>query len=108
MHGVADKRIVLGVSGGIAAYKVAQLARNLTLAGALVDVILTAEAANFVAPLTFQALTRRQVHTDMWGLLAETEIGHVTLGDRADLIVVAPATANTIARVAAGLADDLL
>ncbi|HEY1015426.1 MAG TPA: bifunctional phosphopantothenoylcysteine decarboxylase/phosphopantothenate--cysteine ligase CoaBC, partial [Herpetosiphonaceae bacterium] len=108
MDSVANKRIVLGVSGGIAAYKVVQLARNLTLAGALVDVIMTEEATKFVTPLTFQALTRRPVHTDMWGLLAETEISHVTLGDRADLIIVAPATANTIARIAAGLSDDML
>src|SRR5439155_17619870 len=103
-----EKRIVLGVTGGIAAYKVVQLARNLTLAGALVDVIMTDEAGQFVGPLSFQALTKRPVHSELFSLLAETDISHVMLGDQADVVVIAPATAHTIARIAAGLSDDLL
>ena len=105
LHG---KRIVLGVCGSIAAYKVAQLARNLALAGALVDVILTEAAERFVGAATFQALTGRPVLTDLWVLPEDGVVGHVSLGAHADAVVVAPATANTIARVAAGLCDDLL
>ena len=103
-----DKSIVLGVCGGIAAYKVAALCSHLVKAGAVVDVILTDAAREFVAPLTFQALTHRPVVTEMFSLLAETEIGHVSLAKRADLMVIAPATANTIAKLAAGLADNML
>jgi phosphopantothenoylcysteine decarboxylase/phosphopantothenate--cysteine ligase len=103
-----DKAIVLGVTGGIAAYKAAALCSHLVKAGALVDVILTKAAREFVAPLTFQALTHRPVVTEMFTLLAETEIGHVSLAKRADLLIIAPATANTIAKLAAGLADNML
>lgn len=102
------KSIVLGVTGGIAAYKAAALCSHLIKAGAVVDVILTEAACEFVAPLTFQALTHRPVVTEMFALLAETEIGHVSLAGRADLLIVAPATANTIAKLAAGLADNML
>ncbi len=102
------KRIVLGVCGSIAAYKVAQLARNLTLAGAVVDVIMTEAAERFVGAATFQALTGRPVLTDMWALPEDSVVGHVALGIHADLIVIAPATAHTLARLAAGFADDLL
>jgi phosphopantothenoylcysteine decarboxylase/phosphopantothenate--cysteine ligase len=102
------KSIVLGVTGGIAAYKVAALCSQLVKTGAEVDVILTDAAGEFVAPLTFQALTHRPVVTEMFALLAETEIGHVSLAKRADLLIVAPATANTIAKLAAGLADNML
>ncbi len=102
------KRIVLGVSGSIAAYKVAELARNLTLAGALVDVVLTEAAERFVGRATFQALTGRPVLTDMWALPEDGVVGHVSLGIESDLVVVAPATANTLARLAAGICDDLL
>jgi phosphopantothenoylcysteine decarboxylase/phosphopantothenate--cysteine ligase len=105
---LTGKKIVLGVSGSIAAYKVAELARNLTLAGALVDVIMTESAQRFVGPATFQALTGRQVLTSLWDLPEDGVIGHVSLGQRADLIVLAPATANTLARLAAGMSDDLL
>ncbi len=108
MQPLAEKKIVLGVTGGIAAYKVVQLARNLTLQGALVDVVMTAEATKFVTPLTFQALTHRPVYTDMWQMSNDADISHVTLGDRADLVVIAPATANTIAKLAAGFSDDML
>ncbi len=103
-----DKAVVLGVTGGIAAYKVAALCSHLVKAGALVDVVLTDAAREFVAPLTFQALTHRPVVTEMFALLAETEIGHVSLAKRADLLLVAPATANTIAKLAAGMADNML
>ncbi len=103
-----DKHIVLGVTGGIAAYKAAELTSRLVKAGALIDVIMTDNAQEFVAPLTFQALTHRPVVTDMFTLVAETEIGHVSLAKRADALVVAPATANTIARLALGLADNML
>ena len=102
------KSIVLGVTGGIAAYKAAALCSHLVQAGAAVDVILTDAACEFVAPLTFQALTHRPVVTQMFALLAETEIGHVSLAKRADLLIIAPATANTIAKLAAGMADNML
>jgi len=103
-----DKSVVLGVTGGIAAYKAAALCSRLVKAGAVVDVILTEAACEFVSPLTFQALTHRPVVTGMFSLLAETEIGHVSLARRADLLIIAPATANTIAKLAAGLADNML
>lgn len=105
---LGGKQIVLGVCGSIAAYKVAQLGRDLALAGALVDVILTEAAERFVGAATFQALTGRPVLTSMWALPEDGVVGHVSLGARADAVVVAPATANTIARIAAGLSDDLL
>lgn len=103
-----DRRIVLGVSGGIAAYKCIELARALTQGGALVDVLLTEAALQFVTPLTFQALTRRPVHTTVFESWDARSAGHVTLGAEADLMVVAPATANVIAKLAHGLADDAL
>ncbi len=103
-----DKHIVVGVTGGISAYKAADLTSRLVQAGALVDVIMTEAAARFVGPITFQALTHRPVVTEMFALLAETEIGHVSLGKRADLMIIAPATANTLAKLAHGLADNML
>jgi phosphopantothenoylcysteine decarboxylase/phosphopantothenate--cysteine ligase len=103
-----DKSIVLGVCGGIAAYKAAALCSQLVRAGAVVDVVLTDAAREFIAPLTFQALTHRPVVTDMFSLLAETEIGHVSLAKRANLLIIAPATANTMAKMASGLADNML
>lgn len=105
---LGEKSVVLGVTGGIAAYKAAALCSQLVKAGAVVDVILTDAAREFIAPLTFQALTHRPVITEMFALLAETEIGHVSLAKRADLLIIAPATANTIAKLAAGLADNML
>jgi len=103
-----DKRVVLGVCGGIAAYKVADLASKLTQAGALVDVVMTSGAQRFVTPLTFQAITKRSVRTDIYADWLGEDTGHVGLAHNADLMVVAPATANTIARLALGLSDDLL
>lgn len=105
---IEGKSIVLGVTGGIAAYKAADLCSQLVKANATLHVILTDAARHFVAPLTFQALTHRPVVTEMFSLLAETEIGHVSLAKRADLLIIAPATANTIAKLATGLADNML
>ncbi len=102
------KRIVVGVCGGIAAYKVADLASKLRQAGAVVDVILTEHAERFVSALTFSALSQRPVYSDLWEPTGETAARHIELGREADLLLIAPATANTIARLAHGLADDLL
>ncbi len=107
-----DKRILLGVTGSIAAYKAVDLASKLTQAGALVDVVMTEAAQQFVTPLTFQSVTGRPVYTSMWQTDSSgglpTHIAHVGLAEGADLLVIAPATANTLAKLAHGLADDLL
>ena len=102
------KCVVLGVSGGIAAYKAAELLRLLAKAGAEVHVVMTRSAQEFIAPLTFQTLSGNPVHTDLFNLIQEQEIGHISLADRAALILVAPATANLVGKVANGIADDLL
>jgi phosphopantothenoylcysteine decarboxylase/phosphopantothenate--cysteine ligase len=102
------KYIVLGVCGGIAAYKAADLTSKLQQAGALVDVVLTEHAASFVHPLTFSSLSHRPVYTNLWEPSGEAAAQHIALGQQADLLVIAPATANTIARLAHGLADDML
>jgi phosphopantothenoylcysteine decarboxylase/phosphopantothenate--cysteine ligase len=99
-------QIVLCVGGGIAAYKAAELARMLDKAGATVHVAMTSRAQKFVGAMTFQALTRRPVFTDLFSLTEEAAIGHIQLADRADLVIVAPATANVIARLANGMAND--
>lgn len=103
-----DKHILLGVTGSIAAYKAAELASRLTQQGALVDVILTSGAEKFVTPLTFQSVSGRRAYTDsdLWG--GEAHVLHVGLGHSTDLLVIAPCTANTLARLAHGLADNLL
>lgn len=103
-----DRSIVLGVSGGIAAYKAAELASLLVQEGARVDAILTDGATRFVQPLTFEALTHRPVYVDAFSGWSYEASGHVTLAGSADLVIVAPATANTIARLALGVADDML
>ena len=100
------RRVVLGVSGGIASYKSCLLARHLTEAGARVDVVLTRSAAEFVGPLTFEALTGRPVTTSLWE--PGRALAHVRLPQDAHLIIVAPATAHLVARMAQGLADDVL
>jgi phosphopantothenoylcysteine decarboxylase / phosphopantothenate---cysteine ligase len=101
------KRILLGVSGGIAAYKAAELARRLICAGARVKVVMTRAAQEFVTPLTFQALTNERVATAMFG--AESQpLEHIALGQEVDAILLAPATANLIGKLAAGIGDDLL
>ncbi len=105
LHG---KQIILGVTGGIAAYKSATVCSRLVQAGAAVDVIMTEAAQKFIAPLTFQALTHRPVYTDMFAIPAGQNIPHISLADSADLLLIAPATANTIGKLANGLADNLL
>jgi phosphopantothenoylcysteine decarboxylase/phosphopantothenate--cysteine ligase len=105
---LTEKTIVLGVTGGIAAYKAADLASKLTQDGARVEVVMTEAATKFIAPLTFHALTRIRVITDMFTSLIEYDKTHVTLAEAADLVVIAPATANTIAKLASGMADDML
>jgi phosphopantothenoylcysteine decarboxylase/phosphopantothenate--cysteine ligase len=102
------KRILLGVSGGIAAYKAAELVRLLRKEGAEVRVAMTRGAAQFVTPLTFQALSGNPVHTDLLDAESESAMDHISLARWADLIVIAPATANLIAKLSHGLADDLL
>ena len=108
MNRYQGKQIIVGVSGGIAAYKAVELLRLLVKAGADVHVIMTDAAREFVTPLTFQTLSGNPVHTDLFNLVQERDIGHISLADRADLLMVAPATANLIGKVANGLADDLL
>jgi phosphopantothenoylcysteine decarboxylase/phosphopantothenate--cysteine ligase len=102
----APRHVVLGVSGGIACYKSCTLARRLTEAGATVDVVLTAAAAEFVRPLTFEALTGRPVLTSLWG--HGRALAHIDLAKHPDLVIVAPATAHLLARAAMGMADDVL
>ena len=100
--------IVLGVTGSISAYKAIDLASKLTQAKVDVDVIMTESATRFVTSLSFQSITHRPVYIDMWVPVTDFNIKHVSLAERADAIVIAPATANTIARIANGIADDLL
>jgi phosphopantothenoylcysteine decarboxylase/phosphopantothenate--cysteine ligase len=102
------RKIVLGVTGGIAAYKAAELVRELVKAQAEVHVVMTRNAQSFIAPLTFQTLSGNPVTTEFFNLIAESEIGHIALADRAEVLVIAPATANIIGKIAAGIADDML
>jgi phosphopantothenoylcysteine decarboxylase/phosphopantothenate--cysteine ligase len=102
------KTILLGVCGGIAAYKAAALCSKLTQAGAIVKVIMTESAAQFVTPLTFQTLTRQPVAIDTFDEKDPSVVQHIHLADSADLVLVAPATANIIAKMATGMADDML
>lgn len=102
------KTIVLGITGSIAAYKAADIASKLTQAGAKVDVIMTKAATEFISPLTFRAITGRPVATGMFEPLPQFSINHIALAEAADIMVIAPATANIIAKLAAGIADDLL
>lgn len=106
MNPLQGKRIVLGVSGSIAAYKAADLASKLTQAGALVDVILSEGAERFITPLTFASLTGRKAYASLWE--GEAHVLHVGLGEAADLLVIAPCTAHTLAKLAQGQADNLL
>ncbi len=103
-----DKNIVLGVTGSIACYKAVDLASKLSQAGARVDVVMTESATKFVSPITFRSITHRPVVTDMFDPESELGIHHVAIAERADLVVVAPATADFVAKVANGLADDAL
>jgi phosphopantothenoylcysteine decarboxylase / phosphopantothenate---cysteine ligase len=103
-----DKTVVLGVTGGISAYKAAELCRLLRKAGAKVKVVMTRAACEFITPLTMESLSENPVATEMFEATADSHIGHIELASTADLVVVAPATADAIARFAAGMANDLL
>jgi phosphopantothenoylcysteine decarboxylase / phosphopantothenate---cysteine ligase len=108
MNPLDGKRIVLGLTGGIACYKSAELLRRLMDLGATVDVVMTTSASEFITPLTFQALSGRPVFTDLWDNRPDNNMAHINLTRSADLIVVAPATANFMTKLAHGSADDLL
>ena len=101
-------RILLGVTGGIAAYKAADLASRLIKDGFAVDVVMTENASRFVAPLTFQTIVKAPVYTDGFAPIEDYSVEHISLAKRADLAVLCPATANIIGKAAAGIADDLL
>lgn len=103
-----DRRVLVGLSGGIACYKACDVVRLLAQAGARVQVVMTAGAQQFVTPLTLQALSGRPVASDTFSLTQESEIGHIRLADEAELVLVAPATANVLAELAHGMAGDLL
>lgn len=114
---LVGRHVLLGVTGGVAAYKAAMLASRLTQGGAIVDVVLTDSATRFVSPLTFESVTRRRAYTELFALPPDTAAGvrpgdlvipHVALAQAADLMIVAPATANTLAKLAHGVADNLL
>jgi phosphopantothenoylcysteine synthetase/decarboxylase len=100
-------KILLIIGGGIAAYKASELIRLCRKAGISVECVLTAGGAHFVTPMTLAALSENQVHTSLWDLKDEVEMGHIQLSREADLVVVAPATADLMAKMAAGIADDL-
>ena len=103
-----NRNVVLGVTGSIAAYKSVDIASKLTQKGLAVDVVMTKAACEFVTPLTFRSITHRPVVTDMWELSSEFSVEHVALAEKADVVVIAPATANTIAKLAVGIADEML
>ena len=105
---LAEKTIVLGITGGIAAYKAAELASRLTKAGAKVEVAMTEAATKLIAPLTLRNITGRLVVTDMFEMASEYSVEHIALAEAADAVVIAPATANTIAKLAAGIADNMV
>ena len=105
---LGDKQIIVGVTGGIAVYKAAELVRILAKKGAHVHVVMTKNAMEFVTPLTFQTLSGNAVTHEMFELLAGSKIGHIALSDLADQLVIVPATANIIGKIAGGIADDFL
>jgi len=105
---LANKTIVLGVTGSIAAYKAVELAGKLTQAGAKVEVVMTESATKFVTPLTFRSITGRKAMTDVFEDASEHGVWHVAMGEAADLVIIAPASAATIAKLAAGICDDML
>src|SRR6267143_3308302 len=108
MSALTDKAIVVGVCGGIAAYKAAELVRLLTGQQARVRVMMSRNATEFITPLTLQTLSANPVATETFSLTQESEIGHIRLADSADAIVIAPASADVIAKAAAGIGDDLV
>jgi phosphopantothenoylcysteine decarboxylase/phosphopantothenate--cysteine ligase len=105
---LAGREVLLCVAGGIACYKAADLASKLVQAGAGVSVAMTEAAGRFITPATFQALTRRRVYTSLWQSSEDFSAQHISLADRAEVLLVAPATANILAKMAHGLADDLV
>ncbi len=105
---LANKTIVLGITGGIAAYKAADIASKLTQAGARVEVVMTESATKLITPLTIGTITQTKVVTDMFEPTSEYSLEHITLAEAADVVVIAPATANTVAKLAAGIADNML
>lgn len=102
------KNIILGITGSIAAYKAADIANTLTKEGHSVHVIITKAAMEFITPLTLQTLTKNKVHTDQFAPYIPSEVEHISLAQKADLFLVAPASADFIAKAAAGIADDML
>jgi phosphopantothenoylcysteine decarboxylase/phosphopantothenate--cysteine ligase len=108
MSRLKDKTVVLGVTGGIAAYKAAEITRLLAQRGAKVRVMMTPNAREFITPLTLQTLSQHPVATETFSLTEESQIGHVRLADSADAVLIAPATADVIAKAAAGIADDIV
>ncbi len=102
------KNLILGVTGSIAAYKAADIANTLTKQGVYVHTIMTESACKLITPLTFQTLTKNKVHTDMFDEYNPSEVQHISLAKKADLMLIAPATANFIAKAAAGISDDML
>ena len=108
MGSLTGKKIVLGVTGGIAAYKAVEIASRLRKAGAEVHVVMTREATEFVTELTFREITGQPVTVDMWAKVTNFNVEHIALANLADIMLIAPATANIIAKTAAGIADDML
>jgi phosphopantothenoylcysteine synthetase/decarboxylase len=107
-RGKKTLNILLGVSGGVAAYKAVDLASKLTAAGARVNTVMTENACQLICPKSFEAVTGQPVYTNMWQTNGEFKIGHVSAADWADIVVVAPSTANIIGKIANGICDDLL
>lgn len=108
MKTLKDRKILLGVTGSIAAYRACSLVSSLQKFGAEVRVVMTEAATKFVQPLTFQSLSRHTTYTDMWDENVEGKIGHIELSHWAEIIVIAPASLNTISKIASGIADNLL
>src|SRR5262245_39203398 len=108
MSRFSGKTVVLGVSGGIVAYKAAELTRLLVQRGAQVRVLMPTKAREFITPLTLQTLSQNPVATDTFSLTEESQIGHIRLADAADVVLIAPATADIIAKAAVGIADDIV
>jgi len=105
---IKGKKIVVGVTGGIASYKTCEIVRLLTTGGAEVHVVMTKGATQFVTPMTFQALSGNKVRSEIFDLNDESEMNHIQLADTADLVVIAPATANFLAEIAGGICNELL
>jgi phosphopantothenoylcysteine decarboxylase/phosphopantothenoylcysteine decarboxylase/phosphopantothenate--cysteine ligase len=102
------KEVILGITGSIAAYKAADIANQLTKSNITVHAIMTASAAEFITPLTLQTLTKNKVYTDMFEAINYPDVRHISLAQRADCCLIAPATANIIGKLASGIADDML